>query len=208
MLCSSMKISNICGKLSLALFALCVSGLSGCGYTFRGSGTSLPPNVRSIYIADTENLSTESGLSQVVTEALRTEFDRYGAVTITDDERAADAVLSSKIVDVRRDSTAVTSQTDIGVQFDTALVMDAELKQKGGPILWRANNLSISKLSASNSNLVVTSSADFAGGNLDSSDLGQLNNREIARGQDEQALQNLAEQFAKRAYQEAVAPEF
>jgi outer membrane lipopolysaccharide assembly protein LptE/RlpB len=202
-----MKIS-INTKKFAAVFVSASFVLSGCGYTFRGSGTSLPPNVRKIYVADTENLSSESGLSELVTEALRTEFDRYGAVVITDNESAADAVLNSKIVDVRRDSTAVTSQTDIGVQFDTALVMDAELKQRGGPVLWRANKLSISRLSASNSDLVVTSSADFAGGNLDSSDLGQLNNREIARGQDEQVLQNLAEQFAKRAYQEAVAPEF
>lgn len=196
-------------KIVLSLAATAVLFLSaGCGYTFRGSGTSLPANVRSVYIADTVNLSSEGGLAEIVTEALKTEFDRYGAITITDSERTADAVLTSKVVNVRRDSTAVTSRTDIGVQFDTALVMDAELRQKSGSILWRATNMSITRLSAANSDLVVTSSADFAGGNLDSSDLGQLNNREIARGQDEQVLQNLAEQFAKRAYQEAVAPEF
>ena len=180
----------------------------GCGYTFRGSGTSLPPAVKSIFIADTVNLSSESGLTSLVTDALRTEFDRYGAVSVRDDEQMADAVLTSKIIEVRRDSTAVTSRTDIGIQFDTALVIDAELKQRNGPVLWRANRITISRLSASNSDLVVTSSSDFVGGNLDSSDLGQLSTREVARGQDELVLQGLAEQFAKRAYQEAVAPEF
>ncbi len=192
----------------LSLAATSVIGLSGCGYSFRGSGTSLPPYVKNIYIADTVNLSSENGLAEIVTEALRTEYDRYGAVTVVDDARSADAILTSKVLDVKRDSTAVTSKTDIGLQFDTALVMDAELKQKSGSVIWRAKNMSISALSASNSDLVVTSSADFAGGNLNSSDLAQLGSREVARGQDEQVLQNLAEQFAKRSYQEAVAPEF
>jgi outer membrane lipopolysaccharide assembly protein LptE/RlpB len=185
--------------------ALC---LGGCGYTFQGGGTVLPPDVRRVSIPLVENNSPEAGLSAVVTEALRDQFERYGVLTVVEDGSEADAILRTRIVKVIRESRTSTSETDTALQFDTVLTLAAELQRVTGPVLWRDNNIQVSRAFGSTSGVVVTSSADFAAGSIGGSDLGSLESREVARGQEQDALRALAEQAARQIYDEAVAPDF
>lgn len=193
---------------SRALVTIFLLSLVGCGYAFRGGGTALPPQIKNIYIPIAENNSAEPGLSTVVTEALRDEFERYGVVNVVEELKDADAVLRSRIISVRRTTSSVTSHTDIGLQFDTVLTIAAELKNVTGPTIWRDPSIVVSQEFGSTSDVVVTSSSDFASNTLGAGDLAQLGNREISRGQEEQALQNLAEDAAKKIYTAAVAPDF
>ncbi|MBX7145597.1 MAG: hypothetical protein K1X79_14190 [Oligoflexia bacterium] len=182
--------------------------LSGCGYTFQGGGSVLPSDIKRISIPQVQNNTTESGLSSVMTEALRDQFERFGVLTVVDDASEADAVLRAKIVRVNRESRTGTSRTDTALQFDTVLTIAAELQKVSGAMLWRDNSISVSRAFGTTSGSVVTSSSDFASGGLSASDLGALENREIARGQEQEALQMLAEQAARQVYDEAVAPDF
>lgn len=168
----------------------------------------LPPDVKRIQIPLVENNSTESSLTQLVTEALRDQFERYGVVTIVENVTDADAVLKAKILDVDRKSRTVTSRTDTVEQFDTSLVISAELRKATGQLLWANPSLSISKAVGTSRDVVVSSSADFASGNLSSSDLGGLDTREIARGQEQEALESIAQLAARKIYDDAVAPDF
>lgn len=191
--------------LSLILIAI---ALSSCGYTLQGSGSVLPPDVKVIAIPLVQNASTESGMTTVMTEALRDRFERFGVVSVVDDPDEADAILKARITKVTRNQRTSTSKTDQQLQLDTVLTLAAELRRVTGPVLWRDNNISVSKAFGTTSGVVVTTSPDFASGTLGAADLGNLDDREVSRGQEQDALRALADEAASQIYDSAVAPDF
>jgi outer membrane lipopolysaccharide assembly protein LptE/RlpB len=200
---------QIFSYLTLTVFLFL--GLSGCGYTFQGSGSVLPPDVKRIYIPLVDNNTTESGLSTLLTEAFRDRFERYGVVEVVDEMGGADAVLRARILKVKRDTGAVTSQTDTALRVDTTMTVAVELRRVTGPLLWRNSNLSVMRQYAASAAGVVTGSAAFAGGNLGVADLNSLSttgSREVARGQEDEAFAYLTERAAQLVYDSAVAPDF
>jgi outer membrane lipopolysaccharide assembly protein LptE/RlpB len=182
--------------------------VSSCGYTLRGSGSVLPADVKNIYIPRVENGSTELGLADVVTEALREEFDSYGTVSVVEKQGAADAVLKVVINEVKNTTSTVDPTTNTALQMDTTMIIGGELRRTTGQVLWRENNMKVSKGYAANQNVVVTTSPDFASGSISSSDLASLSSRDISRGQEAQALNNLASEAARMVYDKSVAPDF
>ena len=179
---------NIKVPLTIA-FALL---LSACGYRLKCCGSILPPDVKKIYVAPVENFSTEAGFANVVTDALRERFDRFGVLTVVEDESLADASLRVKVLKVQRGSRSVTSQTDVSLQLDTNVTLAGDLKRSTGDLLWSNPRLQVSRAYGTTSRSVVTSSADFASGSLGASDLAGLSSREVARGQEQEAFEHRA----------------
>lgn len=186
---------------------ICLS-LIGCGYTLEGGESVLPPDVKNIYIPLVENNTAESGLSNTVTEALRDRFDRYGVLFVVNNRSQADAELQARIVSVKRNTRTSSSNTDTSLQVDSTLKLAAELRRITGPLLWQNKNISVSRSFGTASNVVVTSSVDFAQGSLSASDLTALDSRELARGQEQAVWERLAEEAAKQIYTKAVLPDF
>ena len=182
--------------------------LAGCGYTFQGAGSVLPPDVKTIYIPQIENNTTESSLTNLLTEALRDQFDRYGAVSVVEDLNSADAVLKTKILGLKRAATTTNATTDTTLQQNTVMVVSAELRRVTGPLLWTNPKLSVSQSYGTTAGSVNTSSAAFAGGSVSAADVGSLSGRELSRGQEQEALNSMAEQVAKKVYEDAVMPDF
>lgn len=197
----------MCRSFVFAFFALAASVFSGCGYALQGGGTVLPPDVKNIYIPKAENESTELGLADLVTDALRDQFDSYGAVTVVDKQSQADAVLRVRIVSLIQ-SVDTVSSTNTTNQMDSTMILSGELRRVTGKVLWRDNQVRVSKNFATNSSTVVTSSPDFASGPIATSDLSGLNQRELARGQQQQALLTMTSDAARMIYDKAVAPDF
>lgn len=168
----------------------------------------LPPDVKTVFIPIVENNTTELGYASAITEALRDRFERFGAVSVVDTEAGADAVLKSKILKVDQATQSVASQTDTALQQSTTVTMFLELKRRDGTLLWRNPRLAVSKAFGSESSAVVTSSADFAGSSLGGSDLSGLGAREVQRGQEQDAVGQIAEEAARIVYEQAVAPDF
>lgn len=189
----------------LAAFALF---LSGCGYGFHGGGSILPSDIRSIYVPLVENESTEQGLSALVTEAIRDQFERYGVVTVVDEPATADAVLKVRILRVNNNTQSVSSRTDTALQYAVSLALAGELRRSNGGLLWRNINMQVSSTYGATGDTVVASSSDFAGSKFDVGALSALDSREISRGQQQEAFNTLSEQVAQKIYDEAVAPDF
>jgi outer membrane lipopolysaccharide assembly protein LptE/RlpB len=182
--------------------------LTGCGYTFRGSGSALPPDVKAIYIPQVDNNSTKLGLATVLTDAIRDEFDSYGSISVVDNQNQADAVLKVTIVDVKETTSAVRANTNTSLQMQTTMFLTAELRRVTGAVLWRDNQIRVTQTFGADSSVVVTSSAAFAGGSISSGDLSGLSRREISRGQEASALNSLSETAARQMYDKAIAPDF
>ena len=192
-------------KVSILLL---VFSLLACGYQFQGGGSILPPDVKRVYIPLADNSSTESGFSAVLTDSLRDRFERFGVLTVVDGPEQADAVLRTKILRLDRGTQSATSKTDIALQQSTSLTLNVELNRSDGSPLWRNPRMVVTKAFGTSSEAVVTSSAEFASGSLGGADLGGLSTREIARGQEREALNQLADQAARIIYDQAVAPDF
>lgn len=181
---------------------------SGCGYTFRGGGTVLPPDVKNIYIPIVQNNSTELGLGDTVTESLREEFDSYGVVTVVDSQSEADAILTAKILNIKRNTRTVTSNTQSALQVETQLNLSAQLARVNGQVLWSDDTISVNQTFGTDRSVVVTSSASFAGGALSAGDLPNLSSREISRSQEQEVFQQMSDNIARKIYEQAVAPDF
>ena len=195
-------------KVFLIPFLILIINLLSCGYTFQGSGSVLPEDIKYVYIPLVQNDTPEAGLSNLITEALRDRFERFGVVFVVESEAEADAILKARILQVKRNSQSTTSTTDTALQLETQIIMAADLKRVTGAPLWSSPRIAASRDFGSTSDVVVTSSADFAGGSIDADSLASLNNRELSRGQEKQAFEELAEEVAKRIYDQAVSPEF
>lgn len=197
---------KIC-RAGLLFTFICVC-LASCGYTFRGSGSALPPDVKKIYIPRVDNNSTKLGLANVVTEAIKDEFDSYGSISVVDSQGEADAVMKVRIVDVKETTSAVRSNTNTALQMQTTMFLTAELRRVTGPVLWRDNQIRVTQTFGADSSVVVTSSAAFAAGSISAADLSGLSSREVSRGQEAGALNSLAEDAARQLYDKAIAPDF
>ena len=192
----------------IGLLAVLFAAVQGCGYAFQGSGSILPQDIKTVAIPLAENNTTEPGLGQRFTEALRSRFDRYGAVKVVEDEDEADAVLYAKVVDVESKVSDVTSTTDIELESELVLTIAAELRRRNGQLLYKNGGMSISDSAASDRNVVVTSSSQFAQSDISSGQLDNLGSREVARGAGTQVLEDLLEEASRRLYLEAVAADF
>ena len=185
-----------------------LSLVCGCGYTFTGGGSVLPADVKDIYIPLAENETTEVGVVRYVTEALIDKFEQYGVVRVVDSISDADAVLKARIISVVKNTKTSTSGTDTALQYDLKMTLAVTLQRVSGQILWRNNNISVSKTYGATGSVVVTSSADFVFNSVNASDLSGMSTREVARGQESEALEAMAIKAAEIVYDQAVAPEF
>lgn len=197
-------------KKLISIFFLCLvsSFISGCGYTLQGGGSVLPPDVKKIYIPLVENDSTEGGVAGTLTEALRDQFERYGIVEVVDEALDADATLEARIKSVKRQSKAVTSKTEVALQYDVTMTLAASIKRRNGTLLYKNDNLALSSAFGATQAGVVSSSADFAQGVINATSLGNLDPRQLARSQEQQALQQIVSLAAQKIYQDSVAPDF
>lgn len=199
---------NLQGRRLRIGLLLCLLLAAGCGYRLQGSGSILPPDVRTVYVGPIENETTEPGLSLELAEALRSEFERYGVVSVVDEESMADANLSGKISSLRTNVRSVTGSTDIELQVDLIMTVALELRRRNGQLLWRNRSLNTTETFASAASNVVTSSSAFAQGGIGAESLQGLGDREVSRGQKRQALSDLIEETSRLVYLDAVAADF
>lgn len=194
--------------MKVLLSTLCLFVLSGCGYTFQGSGSVLPPDIKTVHIPTVENQTSENRFTNLLTESLRERFGRFGVLSVVDEIQTSDAVLSVEVVSVDREARTVTSGSDTVLQYETVAQLWGELRRKNGAVLWRNPLMRVAKGFGTTSSTVVTSSADFAQSGLDATTLASLSDVELSRGQEQEALIDLSEEAAKFIYEDAVAPDF
>ena len=81
--------------LLLCAAAMLCGGIAGCYYTL---GTTLPRDLRTVYVPIFANKSKESRIENEATRAARSEFQRDGTLRLADAEDA-DLVLTATLVD-------------------------------------------------------------------------------------------------------------
>ena len=203
-----MDLGNLTKKLvGSGISLVSIAGVFACGYTFQGSGSILPADVKTVSIRLAENDTTVPGLGPRFTEKLRSRFERYGVVKVLDAGEEADAELITKIDNIDIRTRDVTGNADIALELELIMNVTAELRRRNGQILYR-NTVNANETFAGVSDVVVTSNSSFAQGGIGSQTLGSLGSREVSRGQQDQALEDVMDEAARKLYLDAVAAEF
>lgn len=182
--------------------------LNSCGYRLQGSGSVLPSDIKSISIRTSENNTTLSGLGPRFSEILRSRFERYGVVRIVGSGETADAELITKILSIDTENRDVEGRSNIQLEQSLILIVYAELRKRNGQILYRNPNLMVTESFGTVSSNVVTSSSSFATGGLAPGALGSLTQREVARGQAAETLEELLDEAARKLYLDSIASDF
>ncbi len=93
------------------LAAVLIVAAGGCGYHLRGTGSSLPQNVKSIAVPVFRNLTTRYELNLRLTRAVIDELVARGKVAVPADPNKADAVLDGEVTSFTATPVAFTGQT-------------------------------------------------------------------------------------------------
>jgi len=104
----------------LAFLALVLS-LSGCGYGLVGRTSSLPPEIRSLYVEPLENRTTRQQVELLLTEALVGELVTRRRFEIVRRRDLADAILGGEITSfivrpVRFDADGRAEEYEIAIR--------------------------------------------------------------------------------------------
>jgi outer membrane lipopolysaccharide assembly protein LptE/RlpB len=103
-----LKTRTIYEALGLMLVVLTAAG---CGYHLRGTGSFLPPSIKTMSIPVFRNLTTRYELDIKLTRAVIDEMVARGKVVIAADPEKADAVLEAEVVSFSATPVAFTGQT-------------------------------------------------------------------------------------------------
>jgi ribosomal protein S25 len=87
---------NATGRKIAVLAAACVLAVQ-CGYHLRGTGTFLPPGIKTVSVPMFKNLSTRYDLDVTLTQGVIDELVARGKVEVVDDPANADAILAGEI---------------------------------------------------------------------------------------------------------------
>ena len=123
---------KILGASALLLTSLL---LSGCGYALVGRGSTLPADVKRVYVAPLENLTTRSQVEQILTRAVANELLTRRRFEVVNQAAGADAVLKGKVTSfsvrpVAFDASGLANRFEISVLAD----MRFERPPRGGAL--------------------------------------------------------------------------
>jgi outer membrane lipopolysaccharide assembly protein LptE/RlpB len=85
----------------LAASTAALAALSGCGYALVGRASSLPADIRTVYVAPLENQTTRAQLEQFLTQAITDELVTRRRFTIVRGAGEADAQLVGAVTSFR-----------------------------------------------------------------------------------------------------------
>jgi outer membrane lipopolysaccharide assembly protein LptE/RlpB len=83
--------------VAAAILLAAALAAAGCGYRLRGTGSALPPGIRTVSVPVFKNLTTRYELDVKLTRAVIDELVARGKVALGADPAAADAVLEGEI---------------------------------------------------------------------------------------------------------------
>jgi hypothetical protein len=113
-----------------AILLLLLAAGSGCGYSLVGYSAGFD-DIRTVAIVTFENDSFVPGVEYVVSDALRREFLRRGAVRVVSDPAAADLVLGGAVDKVTSKGRSFSSIV-FSLEYELLLELDVEARRADG----------------------------------------------------------------------------
>ena len=185
------------GLAWLAVLALCVAG---CGYQFAASGTNLPSNARTIYVAKFANLTRITGVSDQFMRYLKDEIARHDRLELVDKQRDADLTLSGSVIANEQIPGAFNSVLEPTIYAESLVVRAALTDNRTHKVIWSVNSLTNTQQFPVVSQAVVATTPTFLQQNLRANDLAQMTDIQVARTQELSARDQMMAGLAQHLY--------
>ena len=117
-------------KIRLGVAALAAALLvAGCGYALVGRGSTLPPEVKSVFLKPLENRTQRAQVDQILTRALTSELVNRKSFSVSASPEASDAEISGAVTSF---TLTPVSFNDEGraTQYEVLIVVRVALKQR------------------------------------------------------------------------------
>ena len=112
---------------------------SSCGYHFTGGG-DFPGGVKSVFIEFFKNRTSETGISNILTNDLIYEVTRMKKVSLAGESKA-DAILSGVVTSMSI-NTIAHQGTQSSLERRVSITVDLKLKDRDGRDLWSRKAIS------------------------------------------------------------------
>ena len=130
---------GLASRAAVALLGLAALAASGCGYALVGRGSTLPPEVRSVYLKPLENQTTRVQVDQILTRALNSELVTRKTFEVVSERAGADAELSGTVTQFVL--TPVSYDTEgRATQYEISIVVKVVLQQISNEKVLYAND--------------------------------------------------------------------
>ncbi len=128
--------------LACLAYILTAALLAGCGYTLVGQASTIPEDVRKVYIESLVNETQRAQVEQILTQAITDEMvTRRRNFTVSSNASDADAILRGKVVsfDVRAltfDPNGLADNLEISITADMRFERPPAPGQDEGEAIW------------------------------------------------------------------------
>ena len=116
---------------ALLAVALAVISISSCGYRLRGTGSSLPPSIKTVSVPVFRNMTTRYELDVKLTRAVIDELVARGRVAVAADPSGADAVLEGVITSFSARPIGFSGQGQAD-RYNITVTASVALKDRSG----------------------------------------------------------------------------
>jgi hypothetical protein len=196
-----LKLRKLAQELRLAAVAVLLLEALGCGYRLTEESDFLPKDIRSIYVEPFINRSRDIGIEKELTSALRSEFYRRGQLRLVDQADQADVILTGVVRHFESNVASVNRKDEV-LQYEAVLTLDATLRRREpSEILWRTQATRLTEIYAGSRAAVVTTSAEFKTGTLNSLDVRRMTDIQLTESEMRASREHLMERFAREVRQ-------
>ncbi len=127
-------------RILIALVALGLLGLSGCGYHALGAAAHLPPDVKTLAVPVFATNTDINGTETAMTSAVIREFTaRTDFQIVPAKDTDADAVLDGTILQEQVTPLTYNSSTQQSSSYLITVVASVTLKERDGKVLYQNN---------------------------------------------------------------------
>ncbi|MGH9381832.1 MAG: LPS assembly lipoprotein LptE [Thermoanaerobaculia bacterium] len=128
------------GGVALLCAAL---ALAACGYSLVGRGSTLPADIRNIYIAPLDNRTLRSQVDQILTAAITEEFIQRQRYSVVNNPGEADAELVGAVTGFSATPIAFESESDLDLanRYEITITAALRLQRTTNPpqLLWASD---------------------------------------------------------------------
>ncbi len=125
----------------LAVLAVAAALTAGCGYNLVGRASTIPEDIRNVYVAPLTNETQRPQVEQILTQAISDELVTRRRFTVLSGEAGADAVLRGKVVtfSVRPltfDADGLADNFEISITADMRFERPPRHGEVEGEVIW------------------------------------------------------------------------
>lgn len=173
--------------------------LWGCGYHFASSGSGLPQDVKTIYVARFSNNSRFTGVNDQFMRYMKDQIADHKRLQLVDDPKQADLVLSGEILRVDTMPVGFNGAVEASIYQQFMVVRGQLNDRRTNKVLWAQVLSSIDQFPTVASQ-VVTTSPEFLQQNLRSQDIANLPDLQVAQTQQATSTDQMMTRLSQDIY--------